>query len=274
MPGVFFTLVLSCAALFAQDRSRPAGPRTEVATEEQPEVRPPVVRPLNRRKVYSTQELRPNPETVAKVESLISEILLPEVSLDLDPKQSQLIRTKRPVLRFSVTDPQIVEVVQFSPTEFELIGGEDGHTSLTLWFGERGERPEVRVAEDEEVEDRARAEYGDLPVLGAVFSRRSVDRAETELIILVSPELIHPMDVEECPLILPGMEVTEPNDWEFFLHSRYEDNPECHHRSTVWPIQKELIVDAHHQALVEAKLQPRYQKSQDYYLHGPHGFSR
>jgi pilus assembly protein CpaC len=75
---------------------------------------------------------------------------------------------------------------------------------------------------------------GDLPGLAKIFGRRDTARSETELIILVSPELVHPMEPEEVPP-LPGFDVTEPNAGQFFLHGDIEGNPTQDYRSTVWP---------------------------------------
>jgi pilus assembly protein CpaC len=107
---------------------------------------------------------------------------------------------------------------------------------------------------------------GDIPFVDALFSRKRVSREETELIILVSPELVHPMEPEEAPLILPGMEVTEPGDWQFFAYGNYEGNPRCDHRSTIYNLQFRRSLTAKHQA--------KYQTSQDYFIGGEHGFSR
>jgi pilus assembly protein CpaC len=75
---------------------------------------------------------------------------------------------------------------------------------------------------------------GNLPFLSHIFGRRDSTRSETELIILVTPELVHPMEPEEVPP-LPGFDVTEPDACEFFLHGQTEGNPTRDHRSTVWP---------------------------------------
>jgi pilus assembly protein CpaC len=75
---------------------------------------------------------------------------------------------------------------------------------------------------------------GNLPFLTWLIGSRSVSRNETELIILVTPELIHPMDAEETPP-LPGFDVTEPNGIEFFLNGKIEGHPSRDFRSTVWP---------------------------------------
>lgn len=75
---------------------------------------------------------------------------------------------------------------------------------------------------------------GDLPFLAKVFGRRDMSRNETELLILVAPELVHAMEAEEVPP-LPGFDVTEPTSAQFFLHGRLEGNPTQDYRSTVWP---------------------------------------
>ncbi len=490
----------------------------------------------------------PSPAAQAKVNALIGEILETEVTLDLDPRRSKIVRTKRPVSRISITDPAILEVVQFSPTEFELIGGTTGQTSLTLWFEQDREllRYLVRVSPDEAAEDRRKLEYGelqnklnelfpnsaiqlvpvadkliirgqardaeeatqiltivrgqaaspagtgsnvahlahgnaaspylgtndlppsnlinllhvpgemqvmlkvrvaelsrtalrqmgaklkidagdfafdsllglggavsavldtsdveltleaissnsygkilaepnlvtlsghpasflaggefavpvvvgvegaaaattnfrgfgtmvtftptvldkdrirlhvapsfssinadntvngipgldtravtttvdlregqwlaiagllqdqqsgskfrvpllgDIPILDMIFSRKSIKREETELIVLVCPELVHPLEAEEVPSILPGMGVTEPSGMAFFVGGAYEGNPNCHHRSTVWPQHQRELIRARHRA----KQTARYQKTEGYYIRGLHGFSR
>lgn len=126
------------------------------------------------------------------------------------------------------------------------------------------------LIQDEQSSGKAKVPFlGDIPILDAVFSHKDMKRAETELIVLVSPELIHPMECEQVPPLLPGMEVTEPGPLEFFALGRIEGDPECHHRSTVWPVQRDYMRDA----IREAKMQARFQRSQGYYIAGPHGFS-
>lgn len=75
---------------------------------------------------------------------------------------------------------------------------------------------------------------GNLPVFSHIFGRRDISHNETELIILVTPELIHPLDPEEVPP-LPGFDVMEANNHEFFLHGHLEGSPTQNHRSTTWP---------------------------------------
>jgi pilus assembly protein CpaC len=114
---------------------------------------------------------------------------------------------------------------------------------------------------------------GDLPGLGLLFSGRNVDRQETELIILVSPEIVHALEPEEVPLLLPGMEITEPNNWDLYVHGRVEGDPRRHFRSTIWPLERERMLAAHREALSKARSRQEFQECQEYYVHGPVGFS-
>jgi pilus assembly protein CpaC len=75
---------------------------------------------------------------------------------------------------------------------------------------------------------------GNLPLIGHLFGRRDMTRNETELIILVTPELVHPIEPEAVPP-LPGFDVTEPTNAEFYLKGQIEGRPTHEYRSTVWP---------------------------------------
>jgi pilus assembly protein CpaC len=115
---------------------------------------------------------------------------------------------------------------------------------------------------------------GDIPVVDSMFSRKSIKREETELIVLVSPELIHPLEPEQRPLVLPGMEVTEPGDWQFYLFGRWEGNPRCDHRSTVIPNYRRDVWYAKHDAIRDVKMQHSFRESEENFVVGPHGFSQ
>ncbi|MFT7642449.1 MAG: pilus assembly protein CpaC [Pirellulaceae bacterium] len=74
---------------------------------------------------------------------------------------------------------------------------------------------------------------GSIPWLSKLLGPRSVSRNETELIILVTPELVHPMDPEEVPP-LPGFDVTEPTPSEFW-QGKIEGHPARDFNSTRYP---------------------------------------
>lgn len=116
---------------------------------------------------YLQPAVVPMPQDTSKADRLITEVLEPELVMELDPRRSKIIRTTKPVARISITDPEVAEVVEFGPMEFELIGGKTGQTSLTLWFGQDEQNREllryvVKVSPDEAMEDRLVIEYGDL----------------------------------------------------------------------------------------------------------------
>lgn len=57
---------------------------------------------------------------------------------------------------------------------------------------------------------------GDIPGLGRLFSNDNTSYDEQELVVLVTPYLVAPVD-QEHPLPLPGSDYFEPDDVEFFL---------------------------------------------------------
>jgi Flp pilus assembly secretin CpaC len=58
------------------------------------------------------------------------------LTIDLAPGQSKIVRTRIPLSRVLVTLPSVVQVAVYDPTQFELVGGTPGQTTLTLWFGD------------------------------------------------------------------------------------------------------------------------------------------
>lgn len=72
---------------------------------------------------------------------------------------------------------------------------------------------------------------GDIPVIGTMFSNNSTQRNEKELIVLVTPYLVEAMRADQVPP-LPGDDVLEPNDKEFYLDQRIEGRGHEYYRST------------------------------------------
>jgi pilus assembly protein CpaC len=63
---------------------------------------------------------------------------------------------------------------------------------------------------------------GDLPFVGPAFSRVSHQQTESELVILVTPRLVAPMNCDQVPHRLPGRETRNPDDYELFLENILE----------------------------------------------------
>ena len=60
---------------------------------------------------------------------------------------------------------------------------------------------------------------GDVPVVGNLFSSNSTGFQEQELLVVVTPHLVSPID-RECRLPLPGSDDFEPDDVDFFLRGQ------------------------------------------------------
>jgi pilus assembly protein CpaC len=58
---------------------------------------------------------------------------------------------------------------------------------------------------------------GDMPFLGTMFSSKSFDEEEIELVILVTPHLVDAQDCSQLPKTLPGQETRSADDFELFL---------------------------------------------------------
>jgi pilus assembly protein CpaC len=73
---------------------------------------------------------------------------------------------------------------------------------------------------------------GDLPYIGALFRNTTTQTVEKELIILVTPYLVQPMEAEQVP-VRPGDEIIDPDDCEFFWKGRIEGRECSGYRATL-----------------------------------------
>lgn len=80
------------------------------------------------------QQVQNTPQAARAVHRLIEK--LPEASDDLEiiERRSQLVVTRSNVVRMAIGDQSVIDVVQYSPKEFSIIGMARGATTLTLWF--------------------------------------------------------------------------------------------------------------------------------------------
>jgi pilus assembly protein CpaC len=61
---------------------------------------------------------------------------------------------------------------------------------------------------------------GDIPILGVLFQSKSFQKSETELVIIVTPHLVKPLELAKQ--MLPTDFYVEPNDVEFYLQGAIE----------------------------------------------------
>lgn len=72
---------------------------------------------------------------------------------------------------------------------------------------------------------------GDLPYIGPLFSNTTHKRIEKELLVLVTPHLVAPLPPGQVPC-LPGSEINDPDDCEFYFLNRIENRDGHIYRST------------------------------------------
>ena len=63
---------------------------------------------------------------------------------------------------------------------------------------------------------------GEIPWIGAAFSRKIFTEGETELLILVTPEMAAPVSAGQCMPPGPGQQSTTPTDTELYLDGLLE----------------------------------------------------
>ena len=97
---------------------------------------------------------------------------------------------------------------------------------------------------------------GDIPFLGHLTGIDHTSMAEQELIVLVTPELHHAMDHRQQPP-LPGADLFEPSDCEFYLLGRLEGRRGKDYRSPVMTDVDRMI---------------RFHRCEEQYIFGPTGF--
>lgn len=95
--------------------------------------------------------------------------------------------------------------------------------------------------------------WGDLPLIGTLGGSRSTTSQEQELVILVTPELVHPLEACNTPPV-PGADVFEPGDVEFYLLNRLESRraydfrasarTDWHRMKTYERCEEQLIIGA------------------------------
>ena len=67
---------------------------------------------------------------------------------------------------------------------------------------------------------------GDLPIFGALFRSVDFQRSRSELVILVTPEIVAPMSPSEVPE-LPGFDIEDPDDFELYALGLLEGRPQA-----------------------------------------------
>ncbi|MBV8267723.1 MAG: hypothetical protein JO252_15465, partial [Planctomycetaceae bacterium] len=99
--------------------------------------------------------------------------------------------------------------------------------------------------------------FGDLPFVGNLFALNGSSSNEQELVVLITPMLVYPYDPHQVPP-LPGSDIFEPGDLEFYLLGRLEGRRSYDYRAGA-------RTDIHRML--------RYRRCDDIFISGPHGHS-
>ncbi len=118
------------------------------------------------RQLQAVDDLPDSPTASLLEDGRIADLPKVRFKLKVVHHHSQLIRTRagKKVRRSFISDPSIAELVQYTPTEFGIVGLERGKTDVILWF-DQDEQPmiyEVETVEDPNVEEQKRIDYGKL----------------------------------------------------------------------------------------------------------------
>jgi len=97
--------------------------------------------------------------------------------------------------------------------------------------------------------------WGDLPIIGRTGGVDSISSGEQELVVLVTPVLVHPLEQCQTPP-LPGNNIFEPGDVEFYLGGQLESRRTEDYRASV---------------RTDFARQRRYCDCDDVFIIGPHG---
>ncbi len=96
---------------------------------------------------------------------------------------------------------------------------------------------------------------GDLPILTNLTGSNRTSSGEQELVVLVQPVLVRPLRHGKLPP-LPGSDVFEPSDLEFYLLGRLESRRRYDYRAS---------------AMTDFHRMQAYHRCERYYIFGPHG---
>ena len=85
---------------------------------------------------------------------------------------------------------------------------------------------------------------GDIPILGPLFRSVNYRSALTEMVVLVTPEIVAPLDAHQM-VRLPGDDIERPDDWELYMKGEVEPSKEkCCNRNPCPHIRTGCVIQA------------------------------
>lgn len=115
---------------------------------------------------YGVQQVQATYDARRRLDRRIRAMPKSDLKLEVIQNRSQLVVTDKRVSRIAFSNPDIIDIVQFSDKELSILGVGLGTTDLWLWFEEEGREITeplmyvVTTIRDPDLEDRRRIEFG------------------------------------------------------------------------------------------------------------------
>lgn len=112
----------------------------------------------------SIQQVQNTPQSARAIHNLIEDMPQAQDELEIIQRRSQLVVTRANVTRISIADPSVLDIVQYSPREFSMVGLAMGSTTLTLWFENQMDPLifTVKTIRDPNLDYQRKLDYGKL----------------------------------------------------------------------------------------------------------------
>lgn len=144
--------------------SAPTGPMNLLPPGSGSVIQVPHSEPFPNRNVGAIQQVQNTPQAARAIHRLIEKLPEAQDDLEIIERRSQLVVTRSNVTRMAIGDQSVIDIVQYSPKEFSIIGMGRGATTLTLWF--EGEPDPliytVRTIRDPSLNKQRELDYGQL----------------------------------------------------------------------------------------------------------------
>ncbi len=129
-----------------------------------PVVHVPYTQGISGQPAGAIQQVQNTPQAARAIHRLIEKLPEAQDDLEIIERRSQLVVTRANVLRMAIGDQSVIDIVQYSPKEFSIIGMGRGATTLTLWF--EGETEPliytIRTIRDPSLNKQRELDYGQL----------------------------------------------------------------------------------------------------------------
>ncbi len=135
------------------------------------------------------------------------------VRLDFQPivQAGEMIRL---IVTSEVSEPDFTNAVQISGLTVPGLNKRQAQTVVELGAGQTFAIAGLLSESVRGIVNKVPG-IGELPVLGALFRSVRFEKAQSELVVLVTPDIVSPLNPNQVNYI-PGRDIQEPDDWELY----------------------------------------------------------